>query len=93
MTLMGSLSSLLGTALAAYTCSISYCVSLSPGRTASSMVLSLSGLLGAVPSSPCGSWPQVRSLSSTVIQYGVRMKQITELAVTPALLGVAQGIV
>lgn len=78
MTLTGSLSSLLGTALGPFMCSISYCVSLSPGRTASSMGLSLSGLHGVVPSSPCRSWPQVRSLS---------------VAVTPALLGVARDIV
>lgn len=58
---MGSLSSLLGTAWAAYMCSISYCASLSPGKTASLMVLSLLGLHGVALSSPCWSWPQVRS--------------------------------
>lgn len=65
MLLTGSLFSLLDTALAAYMCSISYCVSHSPGRTTSLMASSLLGPHGAVPSSPCGSWPQVRSLLIT----------------------------
>jgi hypothetical protein len=75
MPLMGSLSSSLGIALAVCMCSTSYCGSLSPGRTTSLMVLSLSGLRGVVPSRPCGSWPQVRSLLGVVIQCGVRRSE------------------
>ena len=60
MLLMESLFSSLGTALAACTCSISYCVSPSLGRITSSMASSLLGLPGVALSSPCWSWPQVR---------------------------------
>lgn len=64
---MGSLSSSLVTASVAYTCSISCCASLRPGRTTSSMGSSLSGLPGGVPSSPCWSWPQVRGPQTTYV--------------------------
>lgn len=86
----GSQSSSSDTALAASTYSISYCVSLSPGRTASLMALSLLELHGGALLSPCSSWPQVRNLF--ILGWGQGgMKQITELAVTPALSRAAQG--
>lgn len=64
MLLMESLSSSSGTVLAACTCSISCCANPSLGRIASLMASSLLGLPGVAPSSPCWSWPQVRSPAS-----------------------------